>query len=136
MLSMDPYKYQAVNQEENLSYFCNLKPTPQGDQECSMDWRNELLPHLREKVVSRVRETLEKHFPCSISVSEEVSERIMKMAIRFEEKVFSCASSWSDYLRKISLKMVSLKFKGPYAIRDSAPPSNYVHDSNNPPDSA
>ncbi|KAK2651328.1 hypothetical protein Ddye_018817 [Dipteronia dyeriana] len=132
MLSMDPYKYQAVNQEENLSHFCNLKPTPQDDhEECSImyvpDWRNELLPHLREKVVSRIRETLEKHFPCSIS--EEVSGRIMKMALRFEEKVFSCASSWSDYLRKISLKMVSLKFKGPYAIRDSAP-SNYVdHDS-------
>ncbi|CAA2983272.1 mediator of RNA polymerase II transcription subunit 15a-like isoform X1 [Olea europaea subsp. europaea] len=51
-------------------------------------------------------ETLKRHLPFS---GEEGLREIKKIAIRFEEKTFASAISQSDYLRKISLKMLSME---------------------------
>nr|AFP44686.1 hypothetical protein [Eragrostis tef] len=51
-------------------------------------------------------ETLKKHLP--VSVPEGLSE-LQKIAVRFEEKIYTAATNQSDYLRKISLKMLSME---------------------------
>ncbi|ONM03853.1 mediator of RNA polymerase II transcription subunit 15a isoform X3 [Zea mays] len=51
-------------------------------------------------------ETLKKHLP--VSVPEGLTE-LHKIAVRFEEKIYTAATSQSDYLRKISLKMLSME---------------------------
>jgi len=48
------------------------------------------------------------HLP--ISLPEGLNE-LRKIAIRFEEKIYIAATSQSDYLRKISLKMLSMETK-------------------------
>ncbi|KAK2639116.1 hypothetical protein Ddye_026911 [Dipteronia dyeriana] len=106
---MDP-KYQAVNQEAAPNCVPSNKaeePTPHGE-ESSMnvpDWKNELQPQLRELLVGKMRETLEWYCPFSDPASLDV---LKQMAIRFEEKIFTSATSKSDYSRKISLKILAL----------------------------
>ncbi|XP_031744497.1 mediator of RNA polymerase II transcription subunit 15a isoform X5 [Cucumis sativus] len=53
-------------------------------------------------------ETLKRHLP--VSGQEGLSE-LRKIAVRFEEKIFTAATSQSDYLRKISLKMLTMETK-------------------------
>uniref|UniRef100_A0A453RTM3 Mediator complex subunit 15 KIX domain-containing protein n=1 Tax=Aegilops tauschii subsp. strangulata TaxID=200361 RepID=A0A453RTM3_AEGTS len=53
-------------------------------------------------------ETLKKHLP--VSVPEGLNE-LQKIAVRFEEKIYTAATNQSDYLRKISLKMLSMETK-------------------------
>ncbi|KAI5593552.1 hypothetical protein BDE02_03G021300 [Populus trichocarpa] len=47
-------------------------------------------------------EILKRHLPFS---GQEGLQELKKIAVRFEEKVYTAATSQSDYLRKISLKM-------------------------------
>ncbi|KAK1568561.1 hypothetical protein Q3G72_026011 [Acer saccharum] len=66
-------------------------PTPHGE-ESSMnvpDWKNELQPQLRELLVGKMSETLEWYCPFSDPASLDV---LKKMAIRFEEKIFTSAT--------------------------------------------
>ena len=51
-------------------------------------------------------ETLKRHLPVS---GQEGLHELGKIAIRFEEKIYIAATSQSDYLRKISLKMLTLE---------------------------
>ncbi|VAI81520.1 unnamed protein product [Triticum turgidum subsp. durum] len=53
-------------------------------------------------------ETLKKHLPAS--APDGVNE-LQKIAVRFEEKIYTAATNQSDYLRKISLKMLSMETK-------------------------
>ncbi|KAK3230796.1 hypothetical protein Dsin_002677 [Dipteronia sinensis] len=127
MLSMES-KNQAVNQEatpdcvpfnkvevvikESDSQFnsSNHLPTSQGEHSSidAVDWRNQLKPDSRERIVNKIRETLERHLP--FSGPEGIAE-LKKIAGRFEDKIFSAASNQSDYLRRISLKMLSMESK-------------------------
>ncbi|KAL6660916.1 hypothetical protein ACP70R_000300 [Stipagrostis hirtigluma subsp. patula] len=70
------------------------------------DWRAQLQPEARSRIVNKIMETLKKHLP--VSVPEGLSE-LQKIAVRFEEKIYTAATSQSDYLRKISLKMLSME---------------------------
>ncbi|XP_062195541.1 mediator of RNA polymerase II transcription subunit 15a-like isoform X2 [Phragmites australis] len=70
------------------------------------DWRAQLQPEARSRIVSKIMETLKKHLP--VSVPEGLSE-LKKIAVRFEEKIYTAATNQSDYLRKISLKMLSME---------------------------
>ncbi|KAK9106968.1 hypothetical protein Syun_022979 [Stephania yunnanensis] len=54
------------------------------------------------------RSTLRRHLP--IYGPEGLIE-LRKIAGRFEEKIFDSASSLDDYLRKISLKMLTMEAK-------------------------
>ncbi|XP_059309148.1 mediator of RNA polymerase II transcription subunit 15a-like isoform X1 [Lycium ferocissimum] len=78
------------------------------------DWQTQLPPDTRQMIVNKIMETLMRHLP--ISAQEGVQE-LKKIAVRFEEKIYTAATSRHDYLRKISLKMLSMekKYQNPNA---------------------
>ena len=71
-------------------------------------------------------ETLKRHLPVS---GQEGLHELRNIAIRFEKKTYTVATSLSDYLRKISLKMVTLETKSQNPI-GNALPSNSTGNGN------
>ncbi|KAL0723586.1 hypothetical protein Bca4012_038185 [Brassica carinata] len=69
------------------------------------DWRTQLPPGSRQQIVNKIRDTLTKHLPYS---GPEGIDELKRIAARFEEKVYSSAVNQTDYLRKISLKMLTI----------------------------
>ncbi|KAL2332497.1 hypothetical protein Fmac_020078 [Flemingia macrophylla] len=96
---------------------------PNQGTEASMDnsdWRSGLQPESRQRVVNKVMETLKKHLP----VSGEVGLwELWRIAQTFEEKIFTAATSLSDYLRKISLKMLTMETRSQGNIAANIPPN-------------
>lgn len=76
-------------------------------------------------------ETLKRHLPFS---ELEGALEIERIAVRFEERIYSSASSQSDYLRKISLKMLTMEARSQNPIVNSRQ-SNAASDSGNPQNS-
>ncbi|XP_060182673.1 mediator of RNA polymerase II transcription subunit 15a isoform X2 [Lycium barbarum] len=74
----------------------------------SGEWRTQLLPDSRQRIVNKIMETLKRHLPVS---GQEGVQELKKIAIRFEEKIYNAATSQQDYLRKISLKMLTMETK-------------------------
>ncbi|KAL9254386.1 Mediator of RNA polymerase II transcription subunit 15a-like protein, partial [Drosera capensis] len=74
----------------------------------SGDWRSQLQSDSRQRIVNKIMETLKKHIPLS---GQEGLQELRKIAMRFEEKIYTAATSQSDYLRKISLKMLTMESK-------------------------
>ncbi|MED6208258.1 hypothetical protein PIB30_043378 [Stylosanthes scabra] len=72
------------------------------------EWRHQLHPESRQRIVNKITDTLRRHIPVS---GPEGSQELWKIARRFEEKIFEAATSQSDYLRKISLKMLTMETK-------------------------
>ncbi|KAK9116129.1 hypothetical protein Sjap_015076 [Stephania japonica] len=72
------------------------------------NWRAQLDPASRSRIINKIMETLRRHLP--ISGPEGLIE-LQKIAVRFEEKIFDSASSQTDYLRKLSLKMLTMETK-------------------------
>ncbi|KAK9156582.1 hypothetical protein Scep_003156 [Stephania cephalantha] len=101
----------------------NWRPTAQAEPGMDGgDWRNQLQPDSRAKIVNKIMETLKKHLP--ITGPEGLVE-LQKIAIRFEEKIYTAATNQSDYLRKISLKMLTMETKsqgtnGPNSLQPSS----------------
>uniref|UniRef100_A0A803MMR0 Mediator complex subunit 15 KIX domain-containing protein n=1 Tax=Chenopodium quinoa TaxID=63459 RepID=A0A803MMR0_CHEQI len=95
------------------------------------DWRSQLLPESRQRIVNKIMETLKRHLPFS---GQEGLQELRQIAIRFEEKIYSAATSQSDYLRKISLKMLTMESKSQNSL-PNALPSNSSGMSRNPQDS-
>ncbi|XP_049392323.1 mediator of RNA polymerase II transcription subunit 15a-like [Solanum stenotomum] len=60
----------------------------------SGDWRTQLLPDLRQRIGNMIMETLKKR------------QELKEIAVTFEEKIYSTATSQQDYLQKISSKML------------------------------
>ncbi|AQK51542.1 Mediator of RNA polymerase II transcription subunit 15a [Zea mays] len=54
------------------------------------DWRTQLQPEARHRIVNKIMETLKKHLP--VSVPEGLTE-LHKIAVRFEEKIYTAATS-------------------------------------------
>jgi PAX-interacting protein 1 len=71
-------------------------------------WRSSLAHDSRQKIVKRIMDTLQRHMPAA---GQDGVEELLKIAWRFEEKIFQAATDQQDYLRKISLKMLSLETK-------------------------
>ncbi|CAD6265126.1 unnamed protein product [Miscanthus lutarioriparius] len=71
------------------------------------DWRTQLQPEERNRIVNKIMETLKQHLP--VSVPEGLLGELHKIAVQFEEKIYTAAINQSDYLRKISLKMLSME---------------------------
>ncbi|XP_019456230.1 PREDICTED: mediator of RNA polymerase II transcription subunit 15a-like isoform X1 [Lupinus angustifolius] len=94
------------------------------------DWRAQLMPDSRQRVVNKIMDTLKKHLPLS---GPEGLLELRKIAQRFEEKIFTAATSQQDYLRKISLKMLTMETKSQNTMGNNMP-SNQVGPSNKPPD--
>ncbi|KAF3335810.1 mediator of RNA polymerase II transcription subunit 15a-like protein [Carex littledalei] len=66
-------------------------------------------------------DTLKRHLP--VPVPEAINE-LQKIAVRFEEKIYSVATSQPDYHRKISLKMLSMENKTQPGLNPSLPNEN------------
>ncbi|XP_028779202.1 mediator of RNA polymerase II transcription subunit 15a isoform X2 [Neltuma alba] len=72
------------------------------------DWRAQLQPDSRQRIVNKIMDTLKRHLPVS---GQDGLHELRKIAQRFEEKIYTAATSQSDYLRKISLKMLTMENK-------------------------
>ncbi|KAL9460170.1 hypothetical protein AB3S75_003386 [Citrus x aurantiifolia] len=70
------------------------------------DWRNQLSPESRRRIVNKIMDTLKRYFPFS---GPEGLNELKKIAGRFEEKIYTSATSQLDYQWKISLKMFSME---------------------------
>ncbi|KAG5608730.1 hypothetical protein H5410_020011 [Solanum commersonii] len=86
----------------------------------SGDWRTQLLPDSRQRIVNKIMETLKRHLPVS---GQEGVQELKKIAVRFEEKMYSAATSQQDYLRKISLKMLTMETKSQTPMINSVQPN-------------
>ncbi|KAE8674063.1 Mediator of RNA polymerase II transcription subunit 15a [Hibiscus syriacus] len=87
------------------------------------DWRTQLQPDSRQRIVNKIMDTLKTHLPFS---GQDGLNELRKIAVRFEEKIFTAATSQTDYLRRISLKMLTMENKSQNAIpttgNNSKPP--------------
>ncbi|XP_011087375.1 mediator of RNA polymerase II transcription subunit 15a isoform X2 [Sesamum indicum] len=90
------------------------------------DWRTQLQPDSRQRIVNKIMETLKRHLPFS---GQEGLQELKKIAVRFEEKIYTAATSQQDYLRKISLKMLTMETKSTNSLQ-----SNAASNSKNPQD--
>lgn len=86
----------------------------------SGDWRTQLMPDSRQRIVNKIMETLKRHLPVS---GQEGVQELKKIAVRFEEKIYSAATSQQDYLRKISLKMLTMETKSQPPMTNSVQPN-------------
>ncbi|CAA7408061.1 unnamed protein product [Spirodela intermedia] len=78
------------------------------DAAASGDWRSQLQPDARSRIVNKIMDTLQRHIP--VYGPDNLGE-LRKIAMRFEEKIFTASSNQTDYLRKISLKMLPMESK-------------------------
>ncbi|KAL7157863.1 hypothetical protein ABFS83_02G104700 [Erythranthe nasuta] len=97
------------------------------------DWKNHLQSGSRQKIVNKITETLKRHLPFS---GQEGLQQLKKIAVRFEERVYTEATSQSDYLRKISLKMLSMEIKPMNSTANSRQSSNAPINSKKPQEPA
>ncbi|KAE8680832.1 Mediator of RNA polymerase II transcription subunit 15a [Hibiscus syriacus] len=77
------------------------------------DWRAQLHPDSRQRIVNKIMDTLKRHLPFS---GQDGLNELRKIAVRFEDKIFAAATSQTDYLRRISLKMLAMENKSQNAI--------------------
>ncbi|KAG4400289.1 hypothetical protein GLYMA_07G027751v4 [Glycine max] len=94
------------------------------------DWRAQLPIDSRQRIVNKIMKTLKKHL--AVSGPDGLHE-LRKIAQRFEDKIFTAATSQTDYLRKISLKMLTMETKSQNTLANNMPP-NQVGPSHKPPD--
>ncbi|KAG0628826.1 hypothetical protein M758_1G055400 [Ceratodon purpureus] len=71
-------------------------------------WRASLAARFSSENCKRIMDTLQRHMPVA---GQDGVDELLKIAWRFEEKIFQAATDQQDYLRKISLKMLSLETK-------------------------
>ncbi|KAJ0257100.1 Mediator complex subunit 15 [Hirschfeldia incana] len=91
----------------------------------TLDWRTQLQSDARESIVNMITEALKKqHLP--FSGPEGVYEH-RKIASRFEDKVFNTAANLNDYLRKISLEVLTIE----NTVKRAADPLISIPDANN-----
>ncbi|KAJ9685191.1 hypothetical protein PVL29_017284 [Vitis rotundifolia] len=88
------------------------------------DWETHLSRDSRLRIVNRIMATLRRHLPVS---GPEVLHELWKIADRFEEKIYSAATSESDYLRKISLKMLAIETNCFNAATNSLPSNSAAY---------
>ncbi|PON94723.1 Coactivator CBP, KIX domain containing protein [Trema orientale] len=74
---------------------------------------------------------LKKHLPFT---GEEGLHELKKVAERFEEKIYTAATSQSDYLRKLSLKMLTMETKTQNTVLNSSSSYPLIGTSSTPPD--
>ncbi|KAI3690519.1 hypothetical protein L2E82_48587 [Cichorium intybus] len=80
------------------------------------NWRSMLQAASRQRMVNRILDTLKKHVPLS---GCEMVQELEKIAVRFEDKIYTSATSPVDYLQKISLKMQTLEARSDNHMQDA-----------------
>ncbi|KAM1055370.1 hypothetical protein ACFX2I_028878 [Malus domestica] len=101
-----------------------MENKPQGGETSMVtsNWRSQLQPDSRHRIIAKITEVLKRHLPFS---GEEGLSELERIAVRFEEKIYTVAVSQSDYLRKISLKMLMLTMENKsQTAASSTPPLN------------
>lgn len=105
----------------------NWKPNQGADSSMeSVDWRTQFPPDARHKLVNKIMNHLKKQFPFS---EQEKLHELKSIALRFEEKIYAAATSHSDYMHKISIKLMAME------KRSNSPQSNPASNLVNPSDS-
>ncbi|KAI5321358.1 hypothetical protein L3X38_030429 [Prunus dulcis] len=105
-------------EENDLMDNNNWRPPQVGETPIdARDWRSQLQPDSRQRIVNKITDILKRHLPFS---GQEGLQEIMKIAVRFEEKIHTAATSQSDYLRKISLKMLSMETNSQHRMANSS----------------
>ncbi|KAL5072145.1 hypothetical protein RYX36_023032 [Vicia faba] len=85
----------------------NWMPNPGSEPTLdSVNWRIQLHPGSRQRIVNKIMDILKKHLP--VSGNEGLLE-LRKISQRFEDKIYDASTSQADYLRKISMKMLMAK---------------------------
>ncbi|XP_013584424.1 PREDICTED: uncharacterized protein LOC106293307 [Brassica oleracea var. oleracea] len=117
----------ALDELDNLMINGNVEPFLLNEEPAinSGDWRTQLPPGSRQNIVNKIMDTLKRHFPYS---GPEGINELKRIAARFEEKIFSSAVNQTDYLRKISMKMLTMETKAQNAAGSD---SSILADSNN-----
>jgi len=72
------------------------------------NWRND---ESRQRIVNKINNILQRHVPQGSLDGMNKLVKIASLASRFEEKIFTIAINQQDYIRRISLKMLSLESK-------------------------
>ncbi|XP_077248369.1 mediator of RNA polymerase II transcription subunit 15a-like [Tasmannia lanceolata] len=121
---MDVNNWRPAQGEQNPSSNSNMD---------GVDWRAQLTHESRERIVNKIMETLKRHLP--ISGPEGLVE-LRKIAVRFEEKIYTAATNQNDYLRKISMKMLTMETKSQPNGGSNSLPSNSSGGNQNPQDPA
>nr|CAD1840884.1 unnamed protein product [Ananas comosus var. bracteatus] len=88
------------------------------------DWRAQLDPAERQRMINKIMETLGRHLP--MSVPEGIDE-LRKIVVRFEERIYTAATCQADYLKKISLKLLSMESKSGQAPAGHTTVPNISH---------
>ncbi|KAG7591825.1 Mediator complex subunit 15 KIX domain [Arabidopsis thaliana x Arabidopsis arenosa] len=70
-------------------------------------WRTHMPPGSRKKIVNKILEILKKQPP--FSGSDQGINELRRIAARFEDNIFRGAVNQTEYLRKISAKIVTMK---------------------------
>ncbi|KAL5221401.1 hypothetical protein ABZP36_026114 [Zizania latifolia] len=71
------------------------------------DWRALIHPDARARIVAKIFQTLQKIFPPSLN---EGLVDLQRVSARLEGRFYSLACNKSDYLRKISLRMLNYEY--------------------------
>lgn len=74
----------------------------------SGDWRARLQADSRERIVEKLMDSLKRNVRYS---GHEGLQELEKIAVEFEDKIYTAATSQTDYLRKISLKMLTMEMR-------------------------
>ncbi|KAD6453822.1 hypothetical protein E3N88_08528 [Mikania micrantha] len=111
----------------------NWRPT-QGASNAAVDssmesgeWRTQLQVDSRQRIVNKIMDILKRHLPLS---GNEGLQELNKIAVRFEEKIYTSATSQSDYLRKISLKMLAMENRSQNPMSDAMQSSSATNSVN------
>ncbi|WVY91693.1 hypothetical protein V8G54_037207, partial [Vigna mungo] len=80
------------------------------------DWRAQLPPDARQRIVNKIMDTLKKHIPFT---GPDGLQELWQIAKRLEENIFTAATSQPDYLRKISMKMLTMETKSQNTLANS-----------------
>ncbi|CAH9088376.1 unnamed protein product [Cuscuta europaea] len=83
-------------------------PAPASGAMETGDWRAQLRPESRQRIVNQIIEAFKRYLP---SAAQQGLQELMQIGARFEEKTYASATNRSDYLQKISLRLSSLKSK-------------------------
>ncbi|XP_028082544.1 mediator of RNA polymerase II transcription subunit 15a isoform X6 [Camellia sinensis] len=96
--------------------------TAQGCSQPTMDagdWRTQLRPDSRQRIVNKIMDTLKRHLPFT---GEEGLLELRKIAVRFEEKIYTAATS----------QMLTMENKHQNFVA-SSPPLNAASNITKPP---
>ncbi|KAK1373368.1 hypothetical protein POM88_029561 [Heracleum sosnowskyi] len=92
------------------------------------DWRSQMQHESRKRIFFHIMDKLKRQFPLS---GQEGFQELRKIAMRFEEDIYTSATSQVDYFMKISSKMLAMETKYPIS---NAIPSNSANIGQNPQD--